>query len=190
MKNQSGASILKIIGGAVVALIVLFILVAIFSGGGEPEKVGETPTVSEEEQEVPAEEEKPETKTFSVGEQVKLGDYILTVNSVKSCVSENEFMQPKTGNKFIVADISQENAGSIARDYNLWYFTLQDNKDYSYQTALAACKEPDFGFGTLQPRMKTRGYITFEIPEENQPIKLIFTPDWWKTEQIIIEIQK
>lgn len=178
-------------------LIIVFVIIIIASAGGgeQPKKVGESPqrevkTETEQSQgKVKIETEEPQTKTFSVGEQVKLEDYILTVNSVESCISDNEFIQPKSGNKFIVADISQENAGSSNRDYNLWYFKLQDDKDYSYQTALTSCKEPSFGFGTLQPGMKTRGYVAFEIPEGNKPSKLIFTPDWWGGKQIIIEVK-
>ena len=164
----------------------IFIVIGIIleSTGDQPKKVGETSKPETTQPEI----EQPKTETFSIGEQIKLGDYVLTVNSVEHCVSKNEFSQPESGNKFIVADISQENVGSASRDYNLWYFTLQDNKDYSYQTAFSACKEPSFDSGTLQPEMKTRGYITFEIPEGNQAIKLIFTPDWLGTEQIIIEL--
>jgi len=179
----------------ILGVFILFIVAVSIIGSGmkkegyiqspnEPTKVGE---VSQQEQ--PAQPEKPKIKIFSIGEQTKLGDYILTVNSIKTCVSDNEFIQPSSGNKFIIADITQENVGSIPKDYNLWYFKLQDNKDYSYTTAILSCKEPMFGFGTLQPTMKTRGYITFEIPQGNQPSKLIFTPDWWEMEQIIIEVK-
>ncbi len=182
--KQKGFSILKLIGGIAIAIVVIIILVAIFGGEQQPEKVGESP-----KEEIGTETKEPQIKIFSVGEQVKLGEYILTVNNVESCVSDNEFMQPETGKKFIVADITQENIGSVPRDYNLWDFTLQDDKTYSYQTAFANCKEPSFSSGTLQPAMKTRGYITFEIPQENQPSKLIFAPNWWETEQIIIEVR-
>ena len=165
-------------------VIVIFVIIIIISasGGEKPTKIGES---SKEEIGTMAEE--PQTNIFSIGEQVKLGDYVLTVNSVKSCIEDNEFMQPKAGNKYVVVDITQENNGSVPRAYNLWYFVLQDDKGYSHQTAFASCKEPNFSSGTLQPTMKTRGYITFEIPEGNKPAKLIFTPDWWGNKQIIIE---
>lgn len=181
--NQKGFSILKLIGGVFVGIIVIIILIAVFSGNGEqPKKVGESSGGTE------IGTEQPQTNIFAVGEQVKLGDYILIVNSAESCISDNEFMQPESGKRFVVADISQENTGSEPRSYNLWNFTLQDDKNYSYQTAFANCKEPSFGSGTLQPAMKTRGYITFEIPQGNNPAKLIFSPDWWGTKQIIIEL--
>ena len=182
--NQKGFSILKLVGGVVVGIVVIIILAAILGDNAEqPEKIGES-----SEQGVKTETEQSQTNIFSVGEQVKLGDYILIVNSVESCISDNEFIQPESGKRFVAVDISQENAGSEARSFNLWNFTLQDDKNYSYQTAFANCKEPSFGSGTLQPTMKTRGYITFEIPKENQPSKLIFSPDWWGTKQIIIEL--
>lgn len=181
--NQKGFSVFKLIGGVFVGIILIIILAAILGSNGEqPKKLGES------SEDTGTETGQSQTNIFSVGEQVKLGDYILTVNSIESCVSDNEFMQPESGKRFVVADITQENAGSEPRSYNLWNFTLQDNKSYSYQTALAGCKEPSFGSGTLQPTIKTRGYITFEIPKENNPSKLIFSPDWLGSKQIIIEL--
>jgi len=169
--------------GVLGVIIVIIILVAIFSSKG-----GKKPTTTPEQTTQPT---KTETKTFSIGEQVKLGDYILIVHSVESCIPKGEFaMKPESGKKFIVADVSQENVSSTPRDYNLWDFTLQDDKNYSYQTTLADCKEPNFSSGTLQPGMKTRGYVTFQIPEANQPSKLIFTPSWLSAEQIIVNVKK
>ena len=69
-------------------------------------KVGESP-----KEEAETEMETPQTNVFSMGEQVKLGDYILTVNSVDSCIEDNEIMQPEAGNKYVVADVTQENNG-------------------------------------------------------------------------------
>lgn len=180
---QKSFKIFKLIGKVVGGIVVIIILIAIFSGNGEqPEKIGES--LNNEN----TEEEQTKTNIFSVGEQVKLGDYVLTVNSAKDCISDNDFAQPEYGNKFVVIDITQENNGVEPRSYNVWNFTLQDSEDYSYQTSIFGCKSPSFGSGTLQSTMKTRGYVTFEIPQGNNPSKLIFSPSWLGTRQIIIEL--
>lgn len=171
-------------------IIIIFVVVPLITGRGKPTKLGENSSKREEtHSEDDLANKSSETSIFSIKDQIKLGDYVLTVNSVEDCVESNPFLQPESGNKYVVVDITQENKGSTPRSYNLWYFDLQDNEGYSYGTAMASCKEPSFSSGTLQPEMKTRGYITFQIPEENQPTKLIFTPDWWGKRQIIVNLE-
>ncbi len=185
MFKQKGFSVLKLIGGIVLVFFILLVIIVLIAldGGEKAEKIGEVSKGEGNE----TKEEKPQ-EAFAVGEKIKLKDYILVVNSTEPCVSDNEFMQPEDGNKFIVIDITQENDGSVPRSYNLWNFTLQDSEGYSHQTALATCKEPGFSSGTLQAGMKTRGYVTFEIAKENQPAKLIFTPSWLDDDQIIVNL--
>lgn len=165
-------------------LAIIVILIAIASNGNNPKKIG---TVDQQTQ--PKQEAEEKTQTFKLGDKVQLGDYVLVVNEAKSCSSSNQFMQPKSGNKFIAVDITQENQGVDPRNYNVWDYKLQDSQDFTYQTAMASCREPAFSSGTLQKGQKTRGFITFEIPKENTATKLIFTPSWLSTEQIIINLQ-
>ncbi|MGB0757841.1 MAG: DUF4352 domain-containing protein [Patescibacteria group bacterium] len=126
---------------------------------------------------------------FTIGDKVKLGDYILTVNEVAPCVSSNQFDVPQSGHRFVTIDVTQENTGTEPRSYNVWDFKVQDDKDFAYQTAISTCKQPSFRSGTLQNGEKTRGYITFELPVDNEPVKAIFSPSWWSSDQIIINLQ-
>jgi len=165
-------------------LVAIVVFTAIGSSGNKPQKIGTTEQPAQQKQVV---EEK--TQTFKLGDKVQLGDYVLVVNTVEPCSSSNQFMQPKSGNKFVVVDITQENQGADPRSYNVWDYKLQDSQDFTYQTAMTSCREPGFSAGTLQKGQKTRGFITFEIPKENTAAKLIFTPSWLSTEQIIINLE-
>lgn len=169
---------------ALIVLVFLIILGSIGSSGNKPQKIG-----TAEQQAQPKQEVVEKTQTFKLGDKVQLGDYVLVVNEAKPCSSSNQFMQPKSGNKFITVDITQENQGIDPRDYNLWDYKLQDSQDFTYQTAMATCREPGFSAGTLQKGQKTRGFITFEILKGNTATKLIFTPSWLLNDQIIIDLQ-
>jgi len=107
-------------------------------------------------------------------EDTKLNGYALTVNSITGCESNDQFSQPSEGNKYIVADITLENISNESKEYNPYNFSLQDDKSYSYQISFSNCKLPNLNSNTLQPSMDTRGFVTFEIPINSQPDKLIF----------------
>jgi hypothetical protein len=165
----------------IICIIVLFIIVGSF-GKSEPKKIstGEQNTQKTEVDTTPLK------KSFVVGDKVQLGDYVLTVNDISPCPSSNQFDVPKPGYKFVAADITQENSGAEAKSYNVLDFKLQDDKDFTYTLGFSMCKQPSFGSGTLQQNQKTRGYITFEIPKDNNPTSIIFTPSWLSSDQIII----
>lgn len=130
-----------------------------------------------------------EQQAFKIGDQIQLGDYILTVNSANDCTSSNQFIRPNNGNKFIAVDITQENNGTDAKSYNALNFKLQDDKAFTYSYNFMSCKDPAFGSGSLQGGQKTRGYLTFQIPTDSQPAQLLFTPGFFSSDQITINLQ-
>jgi hypothetical protein len=148
----------------------------------QPSKIGQSNTV-------PSAVVTPEAPTvFRVGDRVKMDTNVIVVNAISACKGSNEFLKPAQGKKFVVADITQENLGDQPVAYNVYNFGLQDNQDFSYTMTIGACQEPDFSSGTLAPGQKTRGYVIFELPKENTPAKLTFSPSWWNKQQIIIQL--
>lgn len=47
------------------------------------------------------------------------------------------------------------------------------HKDFLYSDTYGG-KEPGLDSGTLEAKGKVSGYMTFEIPKENQPISLLY----------------
>lgn len=173
---------LLIIGG----IIVLIIIIAIASGGGEqqgPEKVGEAPTTGTKTEQP----KQQETKVYNLGDQVKLEDKIVTAYSITDYTEPNQFLQPKAGNKYVNVDISIENAGTEAITVNVLDFALQDSDGYSYTNA-ATSKEPYLTVETVQPGRKVRGFISYEVPSGASGFELVYTPSWWSTGQVIIDL--
>lgn len=183
-KNLSLKQTILAISGAIVIIIIFFAVTGVDTK--EPEKVGEagkeqtTKTQSKEA-------EKPLTKTYKIGDEVKLEGKVLTVHSVSPYTSKNQFIVPESGNKFVVVDITLRNDSDEAFNFNLTEFKLQDSNDYTYDGA-STDKEPSISFEVIQPGQKSRGFLEYEIPKSNTPTKLIFTPGFLSLSQIIIEL--
>lgn len=165
-------------------IIVVLLVIGAVSGAGSSklEKTGSSDTTSSSSR------SNQPTETFKIGDEVNLDGKTIVVNGVEPYTSSNQFMSPSAGKRFVAVDITLQNNSDEAYNYNVLEFNLQDNEDYSYTNALADI-EPYLTTGAIQPGQRTRGYIPFEIPTENEPVKLTYTPNFWGTSQIIIELE-
>ncbi len=168
-------------------ILVLFILGIIGANSGT-KKIGTTGTSGNEASQ-PTTSEAPPTKTYKMGDLVDLNGKTMAVNAVADYISGNQFLIPKSGNKFVAVDITLQNNSKDPYIYNALEFKLHDNQDYSYDMAVSD-KDPQLSSGTIQPGEKTRGFITYEIPEGNTPAKLEYTPGFWNLSQIIVDLTK
>lgn len=164
-----------------VGIIVLGSLAS--SNSSKPEKINNT-----EQKQASEEKATASTQTFKMGDLVDLDGKAVVVNSVKPYKNKNQFMTPKEGSKVVSVDVSLKNNSSDSYNYNVLDFRLQDNQDYTYTNSVSDI-EPYITTGVIQPGQTTRGYITYEIPEENEPIKLTYTPSFFGTSQVIIELK-
>lgn len=106
-----------------------------------------------------------ELRNFNVGETAEKKDsYRVSVNSFSEYQSQNPFMQPTEGNKYIVANITVENL-SADRDIvvsSLVCFTFLGLDGTKYDLGLT-----DVGSqidGTVAPGRKLTGNIAYVVP--------------------------
>lgn len=181
----------KVVLGAIGCIGLLFtcgIIAALSStmnNTNQPVKVGDTSsnTTSSTNTTVT-----PASQTFYLNEQIKLDDKVLTVASVSDYKSGNQFLQPKSGNKHVVVDISLENQGTELININPYDFKLQDSSNYSYQFAFSD-KEPTINAEPIQAGRKVRGFVTFEVPTNSSGYELIYTPSFFSSKQIIVKLE-
>lgn len=106
------------------------------------------------------------TETFAVGDQVKLGKFVLVVNQVTDpFVSSNEFDTPEDGKRYVGVDVSVTNDGDKPESVSsLMCFDLLDATGQKYTVALVvgAPAAPD---GEVDPGQPLRGTLTYEIPQ-------------------------
>lgn len=123
---------------AVGVIVFLIIFANIFGGGkdkteSDTDKSATTTKVEKKETEIKTEEQ-----TYSVGQDVKVGELGVRVNSVEEkteFTSDNQFIKPvKTEGKFIVVDATLTNNDKEARMFSSTQFKLIDSEDKEYGT--------------------------------------------------------
>ena len=115
-------------------------------------------------------------KKFKVGETVTTDDTEIKYLSVKDYKSDNEFMQPKKGYKYIKAEFEFVNK-SKEDDLSVSTLSFSCNADdYEVETVYMDDNELD---ADLSPGKKAKGPIFFEVPKDAKSIEIQYESDWW-----------
>jgi Domain of unknown function (DUF4352) len=115
---------------------------------------------------------------FKVGEEVKLGDYVIKVNKIDDYKPSDEMMAAKAGMKMVVVEVEYSNTTTDKQiNANPTDWSVSDNEGYSYDYGSSSdTKEPSLNDKTLNPGGKVKGWLTFEIPKANKLVKAQFRP--------------
>lgn len=179
---------------AVVVMAVLLLSGMVLSTGcGEtivPEKVESTtpaspvaPVVSEPSK------EKPRPEIFSVGDTVKMGKFIMTLNSVR-WDEGNQFAKPDEGTRWLVANITLNNESEEPTAVSsLMMFSLIDDEHYSCDWAVFASTKGSVD-GELGPSRSMRGEIAWEVDDGGSAWELVFEPDLFGSGQAVFKINQ
>jgi Domain of unknown function (DUF4352) len=98
----------------------------------------------------------------TVGKPVQVVDWLVKINSVKTSKG-SEFSLPKSGNTYLVVDVTVKNTSSTNQDVSsLGMFNLKDSTGQQYtETLTDFAKPPD---GAVTPGSLLRGQIAYEVP--------------------------
>ncbi|RHW41668.1 DUF4352 domain-containing protein [Neobacillus notoginsengisoli] len=166
----------------------------IFALGGcgaeeKPEKVSQAAGAFSEENKLEAKEEKPEKEIFAVGEQVKLGDNILTVSKVAKS-NGSEFDKPKAGHEFVIVTVEINNSGKKNISYNPLDFKMANSQGQIVDQAFTTVdSDTALQSGELAPGGKVSGTLSFEQPVGDKGLELHYTPDFWSDSTVKINLQ-
>ena len=124
---------------------------------------------------------------FKIGERVEMGEFVITVNSVKDSQG-SEFLKPAAGHVYKIVDCTIENLSDEAEVISsLMMFKMADSKGYNYNVTIADSSKPSLD-GELGPGRKMRGEIAFEVPTDATGLELIFEPDFLGFGQAIFKL--
>lgn len=148
-----------------------------FGAGKQENTAPEQATQTEPAEETETESESPaeEVKTvYNVGDILKDGDMEIVYMSSGEYVSDNEFIQPAEGNKYIFIQLAFRNtsANQDARVSSLSFECYADG--YS---ADAHYNGGDDLSATLSAGRSTSGYLYFEVPENAEEIEIEYKPN-------------
>lgn len=175
MENKKKGGKLKWILIVVVAIVVL---AAVFGGEDDdsPKKVGEVNNSADAgksnedngdesnaggDSEIESKEDKKDSKTdFFPGDVVETKTLRITFVSAEDYISDNQFIQPKDGNKFIKASFEFENIGKDDEYVSEFEFKCYADGYDSEQKYIG----DDTLSATLSAGMKVKGSVIFEVP--------------------------
>ncbi len=141
-------------------IVVIVILSIIGSDSSNPQKVGETSVSNSVNNTVE------KSTTFKVGDQIKLGNSVVTVNKVEYSQG-GQYTKPADGNEWVNLNVTIENTGS-SQQYvtTLGQMFIRDSEKNSYQVSVTnkAMENPGFGLdGSVIAQSKRTGWVGFEI---------------------------
>jgi len=179
-------------------VILIFILLAMGSTGNDtPEKVDSTTPVSETEkasledtEELLKEELTDEELDFEglkVGDTVRMGEYLVTLNSVRSDKG-SEYWGPEEGELWLTLDISIINESEKEETISsMLMFELYDENHYQANNAFMAETKGSLD-GSIGAGRTMRGEIAFNVEADTTYWEFIFMPGFLRTGQAIFDI--
>ncbi len=193
-----------IIGG-VIAAVILIPLIANSSNSDSDTKTTDTSsavvstvsvaeensTVAESKGEV-KEESKEEVKeevpnnVYKVGETLETGKVKITFQSAEDYTSDNMFIEPDEGNKYIRAYFVVENTGNTDTLVSSYDFDCYAD-DSAADTPLLTDKM--LSSTTLSPGRKAEGYVYYEVPQNAQKIEIEYETSYWTQKKAVFVVK-
>ncbi|MNW32463.1 Telomeric repeat-binding factor 2 [compost metagenome] len=172
-------------------IVVLFIIGGLNSKGSETEQastnstdaVAKTTTAvtTPEKKAVPKAEPKKEEapKMAKIGEAVQVGNLAVQANKAnsKNTIGQNEYLQKKTADKYIVINLSIKNLDKEARTLDSSMFKLIDAAGLEYEPMTDAdLYVNDSGnmlfLAKINPGLTKTANVVFEVPKDSKNFKL------------------
>ncbi|MBT9151392.1 MAG: hypothetical protein DDT40_01585 [candidate division WS2 bacterium] len=166
---------------AALGVFIIFII-AISAIGGGSKKVGETPGQITQEK----------TTEYKIGDQVKIGSAIITVNNVEFSQG-GAFTKPTEGNKWLNLNVTIENTGS-SNQYvtTLGQMFIRDDEGNSYQVAVTDKTlegAGTFGLdGNIIAKSKRTGWVGFEVRNEAKGLKFQYNASMFGGKTVTIDL--
>ena len=165
-------------------LVVIIIVFAIAGGLGNSSNSGDNSSTSKEN--TTAEEEVKEF--YAIGEEVKLNDAILVVNSV-DISSGSEWDKPKDGHEFVIVNVTIKNDGSSTITYNPFDFKMQNSQGQITDQAFTTINsDTSLNSGELASGGQVSGTIAFEQPVKDSALVLKYKANMFSNKEVQIKL--
>lgn len=130
----------------------------------------------------------PTTQHFKVGQTVKVGNtWQLVINSVKTSQGDSMDQPQKSGDVFLLVDVSMTNISSQEQDASsLMMWNLRDNTGQQYtETITTFATAPD---GKVEANSPLRGTLAYEVPASTHSFTLAFQSDLLSNGQTVFDL--
>jgi len=173
-------------------LLVIILIIIASANGKKPEKVGDNNTGSNVSENSNKGTNSEKDQTFKVGDQVKMGDSIVTVNTVEYSQGGG-YSKPQEGNKWINLNVTIENTGSSQKYVTtMGQMFIRDGQGNSYQVAVTdkVMANPSFGLdGQIIAKSKRTGWVGFEILKDATNLQFQYNDSMFGGGNIVINLE-
>lgn len=134
----------------------------------------------------PQEEIKDTQEKYFVGDTWENKFVLVSYDECGEYTSDNQFIQPADGNKYVYATFTFENVGKSDTTVAYWDFDCYAD-GYACEATYGA---DGAGFSqTLSSGRKISGSVYFEVPKDAKEIEFEFSPNFWTSEKIVFVYQ-
>lgn len=125
---------------------------------------------------------------YAVGEEVKLGDNVLIVNSVEKS-SGSEWDKPKDGMEYVVVNVTIKNGGSSEISYNPFDFQMQNSQGQITDQAFTTINtDSALSSGNLAGGGQVSGTVAFEQPVEDGALVLKYKANMFSNKEVKVNL--
>lgn len=152
----------------VIGIMVIIGIIAGAAGGGD----SEPKTTNTTDNSSSSSEQKTE---FTKGETVSFDSRELTVTDVqRNYQTGNEYLQPESGNEFVIVTVTLKNNSDSNMDYNTFDFKLQDSNGVQKDEDFTVLSEGKLNSGSLAPGGTVTGKLGYQVMKDDAKLKLIY----------------
>ncbi len=123
-----------------------------------------------------------------VGESAVLEGLKLTLTDVQRSLSIGQFEKAESGKEFIIVNVRLENVDTKTHSYNAFNFRIQTAGGQVLDPGFVTV-EPRLGSGDLVAEGKVEGKVGFETPREEGHQYILYKPNAFKSDRIVIQVQ-
>ncbi len=169
----------------VLVIIVLFIIIGSSGSSTTPTKVASTDATTTSQ---PAQQQQ---QVYKVGDSIKLGDSILTVNKISTSFG-GQYTKPSEGNEWIDLNITIQNTSS-SQQYvtTMGQMFVRDGQGNSYQVAVTdkQLENPSAGLdGAIIANSKRTGWVGFEVPKGATGLQFQYNGSLWGGGTVLVNL--
>ena len=173
----------------VLLIIVIFVFIGSLGGGKkEGEKIGMVNTSSTATTTAStAQSSSVVLDSYNLGDLVKVDKFEFSVLSVKETKSDNPYIKPKEGNKYMTVELQIKNNGDTKEVVStLMNFYLKNSDgEKGTQALMTGDKSVD---GELLKGDKIKGTITYEISKNSSGLKFYYNPSFLFGKSIVVKL--
>lgn len=172
-------------GGIGKWIIIGILVIGLLGSMGDSEDGNESTKGTNQDSGTNKETEKVDN-VFSVGESVETKTLKISFLSASDYISDNMFIEPKEGYKFIRVEFEFENIGEDDEAISSMLNWTCYADDYSMEQSWCGDDVLD---ATISAGKKAKGAIYFEVPVDSEKIVVEYETNFWTEDKIIFVVK-